>query len=275
MTNLKLKTKKLLAMCLIVATVLTLTACGSTSNGNSATGDNTKLSFGQGMTYKDLKGLDGDKVELTGFMATISPLNGAYVYLQNIPYQNCPFCVPNTTELANTMAVYAPEGESIPFIDSPVTVYGELEIGDFTDDYGYTYKYRIINAKVAKADVTSEEYNETIQLYASLVDTGYAMKFSQVMNTAYQLFAYDTYGIKKEDLTPIDMEEVKWLRTTLDKFDRTKYEAVYSSLEKLEEVAPKMNELLADKDFETLSTYGTPVAEAYQKFYNWLVSPSL
>ena len=34
----------------------------------------------------------------------------SFMFLMNLPYQSCPFCVPNTSQLSNTMEVYPKKG---------------------------------------------------------------------------------------------------------------------------------------------------------------------
>ena len=79
-----------------------------------------KLSFKDQTSITTIKKLEGKQVTITGYMAVQSPLDGSYAYLMNLPYQSCPFCVPNTTSLNNTIAVYAKSGSKIDFTDGPV-----------------------------------------------------------------------------------------------------------------------------------------------------------
>ena len=61
----------------------------------------TKLSFKAASGYDYLKTLDGTLVTISGYMATSSPVDGSFMFLMNLPYQSCPFCVPNTSQLSN------------------------------------------------------------------------------------------------------------------------------------------------------------------------------
>ena len=121
--------KKLISLILLAAlAALGLSGCG----GGEA--EARKLSFAESASLETLRALDGKRVTLTGYMATLSPLSGAYIYLMNLPYQSCPFCVPNTQQLANTMAVYAPEGSKFEYTDRPGAmgvVASALAVGSF------------------------------------------------------------------------------------------------------------------------------------------------
>ena len=80
---------------------LTLLLGGCKKTGEEA----ARLSFSASASIETLKALDGKQVRITGYMATLSPLDGSYIYLMNMPYQSCPFCVPNTAEFSFFLAI--------------------------------------------------------------------------------------------------------------------------------------------------------------------------
>ena len=166
----------LAALALCAALALALTACGGKS---AASAEVTKLNFSDAM--EDLRNLDGKTVTLTGYMATLSPMSGEYIYLMNMPYQSCPFCIPNTTQLANTIAVYAASGSSFEYTDRPVKIVGKMEIGDYTDEYGYQYSYRIADASCEVVDLS--DVSADYALYQSLAEDG-------VIADIYAMFDY-------------------------------------------------------------------------------------
>ena len=94
------KKKALSILLLLAAVAACLSGCGGGSGAQAQ-----KLSFAEAVSIDAIRALDGKPVTITGYMATLSPLSGEYIYLMNLPYQSCPFCVPNTQQLANTMAV--------------------------------------------------------------------------------------------------------------------------------------------------------------------------
>ena len=157
--------KKLLSLAMVLAlAALALTGCGSGS------AEAQKLSFAESASLDTIRALKGKTVTLTGYMATLSPLSGEYIYLMNLPYQSCPFCVPNTQQLANTMAVYAAKGQKFNYTDRPVQITGKIELGDFTDEYGYTYNYRIVDAAYQVVDLS--EVSADYALYQALAEDG-------------------------------------------------------------------------------------------------------
>ena len=152
----------LLALLLVLSA--TLTSCGDKNT------EVTELSFAKANSIEEIEELDGKKVAIIGYMSTLSPINGEFMYLMNMPYQSCPFCVPNTTQLSNTLAVYSKDGKAFEFTDLLIRIEGELEFGDFTDEYGYQYSYRIKDATYKKVDTS--ELGEKYLLWQQLAQTG-------------------------------------------------------------------------------------------------------
>ena len=152
---------------LLICIALLATGCGSTKASSS---EATKLSFADSASLDTLKALDGKSVTITGYMATLSPLSGEYIYLMNMPYQSCPFCVPNTNQLSNTMAVYAASGSKFEFTDRPVQISGTMRVADKVDDYGYSYNYYIDDASYTAVDLSS--VSQEYALYQSLAEDG-------------------------------------------------------------------------------------------------------
>ena len=168
---------------LLLALALALTACVLTACGGG-NAEPTALSFKDSASIETIQALKGKPVVITGYMATLSPLDGSYIYLMNLPYQSCPFCVPNTQQLANTMAVYAPKNQKFTYTDRPVRVTGRLELGDFADEYGYTYNYRLADATWETVDLS--KVSEDYALYAALAEDGAVAEVDRMFN--YLLF---------------------------------------------------------------------------------------
>lgn len=149
---------------LVLCLALLLCGCGEEKT------EAVKLSFAESASIDALNGLDGRAVTITGYMATLSPLDGQYIYLMNMPYQSCPFCVPNTSQLSNTMAVFAAENTKFEFTDRPIKITGTLKVEERVDDYGYSYNYFIDEASYEIVDLSnvSDEY----AFYNSLAEEG-------------------------------------------------------------------------------------------------------
>lgn len=143
--------KRIIALMLALALLLALTGCKSKDEPK----DSSQLSFSSAVDFNAIQKLNGKSVTITGYMSTLSPVSGKFMYLMNLPYQSCPFCLPNTSQLSNTMAVYAPEGETFGFTDQPIRVTGVIDVNDYTDEFGYEYNYRIVNAKYEAVDLSA------------------------------------------------------------------------------------------------------------------------
>ena len=172
--------KKVISLILISCfAVFVFASCGN-DNGGDETMGNT-LSFSQANSVEAMQKLDGKQVNIIGYMSTLSPINGSFMYLMNLPYQSCPFCVPNTTQLSNTMAVYAKNGDSFEFTDRAIKVTGTLEFGDYTDEYGYEYGYRIKDATYTEVDTS--EMSDKMKLWQQLASTN-------VISDVYNMYEY-------------------------------------------------------------------------------------
>ena len=154
---------------IIIILTLTLIAVSLTGCGGGKA-EAVTLSFAQSASIETIQDLKGKLVSITGYMATLSPLEGDYIYLMNLPFQSCPFCVPNTQQLANTMAVYAAKGVKFDYTDRPVKITGKMDVGQYTDEYGYEYNYRLVDATYEIVDLS--EVSEEYALYQSLAEDG-------------------------------------------------------------------------------------------------------
>ncbi len=171
--------KKIMSIFLVSCLALLVFASCSKNDSGEITGNT--LSFSQANSVEDMRKFDGRQVNIIGYMSTLSPINGSFMYLMNLPYQSCPFCVPNTTQLSNTMAVYAKSGDSFEFTDRAIKVTGTLEFGDYTDEYGYEYGYRITDATYTEVDTS--EMSDKMKLWQQLAST-------DVISDVYNMYEY-------------------------------------------------------------------------------------
>ncbi len=137
---------KAIAFILVCSFMLTFVSCKDVNYDNP-----TKISFKSALSYEYLKTLDGTPITINGYMATSSPVDGSYIYLMNLPYQSCPFCLPNTNELSNTMAVYPQDNKKFEYTTQAIKITGILDVSRskdtfFMDDYGYEFNFKIVDA---------------------------------------------------------------------------------------------------------------------------------
>ncbi|MBQ7353714.1 MAG: hypothetical protein IJW54_06920 [Clostridia bacterium] len=178
----------LLALLLIAVSVLSL-GCSSNEIDPSTL---TKLSFKSTSTYEYLKTLDGQNVTINGYMATSSPVDGSFMFLMNMPYQSCPFCVPNTSQLSNTIEVYPHSGERFSYTTQAIKVTGKLQVAPtkddfFTDMYGYEFNFKIVDATYTI--LQSSEMSEELAMWQSISN-------SDVINEIYSMYDYVNFVCK-------------------------------------------------------------------------------
>ncbi|MBQ8859659.1 MAG: hypothetical protein IJ012_07750, partial [Clostridia bacterium] len=142
------------------------------------------LSFAQAQSVEEMQKLDGKRVTIIGYMSTLSPVSGKFMYLMNLPYQSCPFCIPNTTQLSNTIAVYAKSQDGFEFTDRAIRVTGILDFDNYTDEFGYEYSYRIKDATYTVLDTS--DMPEELRLWQQLAST-------DVISEVYSMFDYVSF----------------------------------------------------------------------------------
>ena len=177
--------KRIICCLLCLLLLLSMVACGEEQ-------EIVKLSFKSAASYEQLKALDGQTVSINGYMATSSPVDGGYLFLMNLPYQSCPFCVPNTSQLSNTMAVYAKEGDSFDYTGQAIKVTGKLVVAEkedepFTDKYGYEFNFKIVDATCSV--LTDEELTADMAVWQKIADSG-------LMDEMYRMYDYLNFVCK-------------------------------------------------------------------------------
>ena len=178
----------LLAMLLVAVSVFSLACSNKEIDPSTA----TKLSFKSASTYEYLKSLDGQAVTINGYMATSSPVDGSFMFLMNMPYQSCPFCVPNTSQLSNTMEVYPRGGERFSYTTQAIKVTGILQVAPtkdefFTDMYGYQFNFKIVDASYTI--LQSDEMSAELALWQKIAN-------SDVINEIYSMYDYVNFDCK-------------------------------------------------------------------------------
>ncbi len=177
--------KTIRIICLAAVFMLLALSLGGCSGGQSGT-EAAKISFKSAASYSYLKGLDQKQVTINGYLATSSPADGSFIFLMNMPYQSCPFCKPNTSQLSNTMEVYPKSGQKFGFTTQAVCVTGKLEVSpseseSFTDPFGYEFNFRIVDADyviLKDSDLTAE-----MAAWQKIADSG-------IINDVYAMFEY-------------------------------------------------------------------------------------
>lgn len=193
--------RKLLAIIMCITVVFSLTACDSQTTEIKTESDvsvaeqtnYSKIKFSEMYETKDgvknisdtYKNLDGQEVELTGYMAVQSPLDESFIYLVNQPYVSCPFCAIGDVTKLEIIPVYMADNSTIKYTENGVTIKGKLEVGEKLDALEYTTQCRIYADKVEEIQETDVDA-ELQTYYANLSESGMIMDIQALqMNIEY------------------------------------------------------------------------------------------
>ena len=278
-----IRIKRIIALALAALTLisaLSLVACKDKGNDFGTT-----LSFAKANSIEEMKKLDGQTVSIVGYMSTLSPISGKFMYLLNLPYQSCPFCEPNSTTLSNTIAVYAKDGKKFEFTDRLIRVEGILEFGDYTDEYGYNYRYRIKDATYREVDTS--EMGDHLKLWQQLAST-------DVISDVYSMYDYinflcfwGTYSVEfSSGKDYIYASDVKYfleedgaqfnyglkegyfddLIKRIEEVDKTAFKTLTNNIKKAKELADEARAAYLNGEYEIVSEYSGAFGDGRQQY---------
>jgi hypothetical protein len=237
------------------------------SNDNFEVDDTgaTKIRFNQ--SVQQLKKLDGEKVTISGYFSLLSPLNGTLVYMMNLPLQQCPFCIPNTNTLSNTIAVDFKK--SPEFTSDPVKVVGKLITGKFTDDYGYEYDFKIVDAEYQKID--DKDIPEDFNVYYTLSADGYPFKLFDIVMLIDLYAYYPQYEIDVSELsTPIDFFDYEEVKQKVESYNDDDYDEFLEMWKKSKEIVDQINVFINDGTPEKCPTLQAEAMVLFERFNTWI-----
>lgn len=256
--------KKYFSILLILIMVFSLCACNSDVVSEEVV---TTIKFSQ--SNDELKNLDGKQVKINGFMSLLSPLDGKLVYLMNMPFQNCPYCVPNTNTLANTIAV---QGENIEFTQQPVEIVGKLVFGEFVDGYGYEYPYRIEDATIKILD--EKTISEQMRVYYTLSENDYIGEIYTALSNLDMVAYHKEYQIPAEEfdsMGEIPFDRYQEIHDTVTKLNTNgEYNDFIELLNKTKSVMNDVNASIVAKEHDKFATYQKSVDELFQNFFDFI-----
>lgn len=199
-----MKLKRIVSLLTILALLFSFCACGkSTSDGGKPAAKDSsgtlKLSFKGASSYDYLKKNDGATVSINGYLATSSPADGSFIFLMNLPYQSCPFCVPNTQSLTNTIECYPKKNKTFEMTNQAVKVTGKLVVSEredktFKDMYGYEFNFKIEDAEYTI--IKAEELGDDMALWQALANTDVISEVYRMYNYVTFLCSWCTYYVK-------------------------------------------------------------------------------
>lgn len=179
---------------LLLLTMAAFVMCGCEKSPEAP----IKLSFKAASGYDYLKSINGKTVTISGYMATSSPVDGSFMFLMNLPYQSCPFCVPNTSQLSNTMEVYPKDGDAFGYTTQAIKVVGTLVVAEkenepFKDRYGYQFNYKIVDATYTI--IQAEELSADMALWQKIASSDVVSEIYAMYDYLNFLCAWNTYYV--------------------------------------------------------------------------------
>ncbi|MBQ7668342.1 MAG: hypothetical protein IJS47_03350 [Clostridia bacterium] len=244
---------------------------------NEAKNGVLELKFRSTLSLDYLKSISGQKVKMTGYISTLSPINGEFAYLMNLPYQSCPYCVPGTTEIYNTMAIIAKKNKRIDFTDSPVTAEGILKTGSFTDDFGYSYNVRIEDVVVKEADASALSKNAL--RYNALTQEKIIDEINNIFMSLDEIIFYDYYEAQYgTDINSIQSFDMGRIATVIDKINaisKTDYTDIIEILQTAKRLAETANKNLAAGSIEDNKKIQNSLEQVFMSFGNWVTQYEL
>jgi len=232
----------------------------------------TTLKFKNTNSDEAIRALNGKKVSITGYLSTLSPLNGKFAYLMNMPYQSCPFCVPGTSAITNTLTIVAGENKKIEFTDLPVTVVGTLETGKFEDEFGYQYDVRLNNVTVNKADM--DKLSTKVKQYNLLAENGVVANiYNSIMTLDFAVF-YEYYEMETPQKVSLDI--VNSTKASLNSYNsKGEYNNLVKLMDDLLKLGNNVNSDVDKGDYSKFNDYKNNLQNLFYTFADWMAEGEL
>lgn len=229
-----------------------------------------QIRFSDLVSIEALEEYNNKTVTAIGYLSPITSYDGSFAYLMNLPYQTCPYCLPSDTKITNTISIFAKKNENIEFTESAIIVKGTLKLEPYTDDYGYSYNYRIIDATITKADTT--ELSEKIALYNKLAEK---QVLTRLMDTLYWVdenVYYDEYTANGSnyDRSIVDTTNIESLISDLGEFEEAEVTILLDTANKLKLLATEINKLTSEKNYDKVLEYKEQVLELFYAVNDWM-----
>ena len=223
--------KKILIICLISMIVIGLVIFIAISKENKVNAQDKvknsekiissgtyQIKFSDLVSLDDLKEYNNKEVTAIGYLSPITSYDGSFGYLMNLPYQTCPYCIPSDTKITNTISIFAKSGQKIEFTEAAVMVRGTLKLEPYTDAYGYSYNYRLVDVKIEKADTS--ELGEKIALYNKLAEKEILTNLMAMLYAVDDNVFYDEYTANGAtyERQVVDTSKIDTILTNLEDF---------------------------------------------------------
>jgi len=229
-----------------------------------------QIRFSDLVSLEDLKEYDNKTVTAIGYLSPITSYDGSFGYLMNLPYQTCPYCLPSDTKITNTLAIFAKSGKKIEFTEAAVMVRGTLKLEPYTDSYGYSYNYRMVDITIEEADTS--ELGEKITLYNKLADKQILTQIMDILYAVDYNVYYDEYTANGEtyDREIVDVTNIETVIKELKEFNTDDVSILIDLSTKLKTIATDVNKLIEQNKYTTISEYKEDVLNLFYELGDWM-----
>ena len=229
-----------------------------------------QIRFSDLVSLKDLEEYNNKTVTAIGYLSPITSYDGSFGYLMNLPYQTCPYCLPSDTKITNTITIFAKNGKQIEFTEAAIMVRGTLKLESYTDSYGYSYNYRIIDATIEEADTS--ELGEKIVLYNKLAEKEILTKLMDTLYWVDENVYYDEYTANGANYEReiVDLTNLESVITDLENFEPEEVSILKSVANKLKEIAIDTNKLLEEENYDKILEYKERTLQLFYDIGDWM-----
>ena len=229
-----------------------------------------QIRFSDLVSLKDLEEYNNKTVTAIGYLSPITSYDGSFGYLMNLPYQTCPYCLPSDTKITNTITIFAKSGKQIEFTEAAIMVRGTLKLEPYTDAYGYSYNYRIIDATIEEADTS--ELGEKIVLYNKLAEKEILTKLMDTLYWVDENVYYDEYTANGANYEReiVDLTNLESVITDLENFEPEEVSILKSVANKLKEIAIDTNKLLEEENYDKILEYKERTLQLFYDIGDWM-----
>ena len=284
----KNKIINILLFIIVIASLFLLTGCSSeNTNKNEATNDIKKsksmlnadrimsdgsyqIRFSDLVSLSDLEEYNNKTVTAIGYLSPITSYDGSFGYLMNLPYQTCPYCAPSDTKITNTISIFAPKGKKIDFTEAAIMVRGTLKLEPYTDSYGYSYNYRIVDVTIEEADTS--ELGEKITLYNKLAEKEILTNLVETLYAVDNNVYYDEYTANGANYEReiVDLTNLEKVINNLKEFNPQDVSILINMSSKLKEIAEDTNKLIEQKNYTKIIEYKERTLQLFYDLNNWM-----
>lgn len=229
-----------------------------------------QIKFSDLVSLDDLKEYKNKEVTAIGYLSPITSYDGSFGYLMNLPYQTCPYCIPSDTKITNTISIFAKSGQKIEFTEAAVMVRGTLKLEPYTDAYGYSYNYRLVDVKIEKADTS--ELGEKIALYNKLAEKEILTNLMAMLYAVDDNVFYDEYTANGAtyERQVVDTSKIDTILTNLEDFKEQDISILKEVAEELKNIATDTNELIQKENYEKVLEYKERTLNLFYRIGEWM-----